>query len=136
MKSLAKTTVLLPVVLMSVALATPAYSNWFSNPYTGINRNIGSAPSPTPQDIRESRHQAYYPVLSQELNEQGTVGLRISLSDMGTTSAAVVERSSGNVRLDDAALEFVRTNWYYQPTLQAGWQLPPSVRVNVTFRLE
>jgi len=32
--------------------ASPAYANWFSNPRTGINLNIGSAPNPTPANLR------------------------------------------------------------------------------------
>jgi hypothetical protein len=32
--------------------ASPAYANWFSNPITNTNLNIGSAPNPTPADLR------------------------------------------------------------------------------------
>jgi hypothetical protein len=48
--------ILLPsVLLISVAFVPQASANWFSNPDWGINMNIGSAPSPTPQDIRDMR---------------------------------------------------------------------------------
>ena len=43
---------LIALLLVSGALATPAYANYFSNPYTGVTLNIGSAPNPTPADIR------------------------------------------------------------------------------------
>ena len=48
---------MLPLLVVSAALATPAFAagNWFHNPYENINRNIGSAPNPTPQDLREMR---------------------------------------------------------------------------------
>lgn len=46
---------ILPLLLATAAFATPASANWFHNPYIGINRNIGSAPNPTPADIREMR---------------------------------------------------------------------------------
>ncbi|HXI99730.1 MAG TPA: hypothetical protein VNH44_00820 [Micropepsaceae bacterium] len=46
---------ILPLLLATVAFVTPASANWFHNPYQGINRNIGSAPNPTPEDIREMR---------------------------------------------------------------------------------
>ena len=42
-------------LLFSGAIATPSFANYFHNPYLNLNRNIGSAPSPTPQDIRENR---------------------------------------------------------------------------------
>lgn len=46
---------IVPVLLVTAAFATPVSANWFHNPYQGINRNIGSAPNPTPADIREMR---------------------------------------------------------------------------------
>ncbi len=34
-------------------IATPASANWFSDwMMTGMNRNVASAPSPTPDDLR------------------------------------------------------------------------------------
>ena len=50
-----KTRLILPVLLVAAAFVTPASANWFHNPYQGVNRNIGSAPNPTPADIRENR---------------------------------------------------------------------------------
>jgi hypothetical protein len=52
-----KSRMILPLLLVSAALAAPASAagNWFHNPYENINRNIGSAPNPTPQDLREMR---------------------------------------------------------------------------------
>ena len=50
-----KTKMTLSVLLLSAVCATPTYANYFSNPYLGINLNIGSAPSPTPSDVRENR---------------------------------------------------------------------------------
>ena len=53
-----KTKYLLPALLISVATVTavtPAAANWFNNPYLGITRNVGSAPNPTPDDIRQMR---------------------------------------------------------------------------------
>jgi hypothetical protein len=50
-----KIAALMPALLMALAVVTPASANWFSNPVQGINRNIGSAPNPTPQNIREFR---------------------------------------------------------------------------------
>ena len=53
-----KMKVLLPALLLSVATVTavtPASANWFNNPYLGITRNVGSAPNPTPDDVRQGR---------------------------------------------------------------------------------
>ena len=53
-----KMKVLLPALLISVAMVTavtPASANWFNNKYLGITRNVGSAPNPTPDDVRQGR---------------------------------------------------------------------------------
>src|SRR5258705_8023057 len=47
--------ILMPLLLLSAAFVTPTYANYFSNPRTGITLNVGSAPNPTPDDIRENR---------------------------------------------------------------------------------
>ena len=50
------------VLLFIGGSVTPGAANWFSNPYLGINRNIGSAPNPTPEQIRQERlgeHQLF-----------------------------------------------------------------------------
>ena len=50
-----KTVIALSVLFISTASVTPSLANYFHNPYTNVNRNIGSVPSPTPRDIRENR---------------------------------------------------------------------------------
>jgi len=49
------TKLLLPLLLLSAAVITPAAANWFSNPGLGINRNVGSAASPTPEQVRQEK---------------------------------------------------------------------------------
>jgi TonB family protein len=135
MKRTTSTPILLPLALLSTALVTPAYANWFHDSRANINRNIGSAPNPTPDDVRENRSPAY-PLVSRSLNEQGTVGLTISLNELGAVSGAVIERTSGFDRLDDAAVQYAKTNWIYTPTINDGRPMPSVVDVNVTFTLK
>lgn len=40
------------LLLLSAVWMSPAQANWFSNPNTNTMLNIGSAPNPTPQDLR------------------------------------------------------------------------------------
>ncbi|HYL76629.1 MAG TPA: hypothetical protein VEU96_20615 [Bryobacteraceae bacterium] len=42
-------------LLPLAATATPATANWFSYPSLGVNLNIGSAPNPTPAQLRQER---------------------------------------------------------------------------------
>ena len=46
--------VVISLMLLSASV-TPAFANYFSNPDLGLNLNIGSAPNPTPQQLREDR---------------------------------------------------------------------------------
>jgi len=43
---------IVPLLLLSALIATPASANYFSNPRAGVNLNIGSAPNPKPSDYR------------------------------------------------------------------------------------
>jgi len=43
---------MMSLLLLSAVCVTPAAANWFSRPDAGINLNVGSAPSPTPNDLR------------------------------------------------------------------------------------
>jgi len=43
---------MMSLLAAAAIVASPAYANWFSNPHTNTNLNIGSAPNPTPADLR------------------------------------------------------------------------------------
>jgi TonB family protein len=92
--------------------------------------NPGSRPTPGPAELRGSR---FYPVASQLGNEQGSVALKIALTDDGTMKDAAIENSSGSARLDAAALQYAREQYQYKPA--DGEQMPDLVRVTVTFNL-
>jgi len=47
-----RTKTFMSILLLSAVVATPAAANWFSRPSAGINLNVGSAPNPTPNDLR------------------------------------------------------------------------------------
>ncbi|MEW6293883.1 MAG: TonB family protein [Pseudomonadota bacterium] len=60
-----------------------------------------------------------YPPLSRRMGEEGTVVLRVELDEQGKVCAARVSGSSGFERLDNAALEAVRT-WQCRPAHRDG----------------
>ncbi len=122
------------LVLLSASAVMPAHANWFSASGAGGARNVGSAATPKPQDIRAYRMGApSYPLQSQMLNEQGKVTLKISLNEQGTVSSAQVENSSGFPRLDNAAVQYVTENFAYK--LPKGEDVPKVVPVVVSFLL-
>jgi TonB family protein len=120
---------LLPLLLLSAAAASPADANWFHN------RSVATAPSPTPKDLRAISGESDYPALSQLQNEQGKVRLKIRLSEQGMMTDAVVERSSGFPRLDEAAVRYMKTSWRYQPPGKDK-PMPETMQAEVTFKLQ
>jgi hypothetical protein len=63
-----KTKLMLSLLFASAAFVMPASANWFHNPYTGVNLNVGSAPNPTPADIREDR----LPIVTKDQDNSNT----------------------------------------------------------------
>ena len=56
-------TTMASLLLLSAVGISPAYANWFSNPHTNINLNVGSAPNPTPEQLRAIGDSNYAPVV-------------------------------------------------------------------------
>ena len=46
---------IVPLLLLSALVASPASANYFSNPRANVTLNIGSAPNPKPSDYRTER---------------------------------------------------------------------------------
>lgn len=47
-----KTGIATLLLLAAAAAASPASANWFFRPGAGVSLNVGSAPNPTPNDLR------------------------------------------------------------------------------------
>jgi protein TonB len=77
-----------------------------------------------------------YPPLSRRLGEQGTLRLHLAIGTDGTVEAARIEVSSGHQRLDNAAVEWVKAHWRYEPALQGVKPIPSTATAEVTFRLK
>lgn len=56
-----KKTTLMSLLLLSTVAVTPAFANWFANPRTNTMLNVGSAPSPTPEQLRAIGDSPYPP---------------------------------------------------------------------------
>jgi len=77
-----------------------------------------------------------YPPLSRRLGEQGTLRLRLSIGVDGAVEDALVEASSGHKRLDDAAVQWVKNHWRYEPAMQGSKPVPSTATAQVTFTLK
>src|SRR3546814_11928533 len=75
-----------------------------------------------------------YPVESRRLREQGTVAIKVLVGPEGTVQELKLAESSGNSRLDKAALSAVR-KWRFAPPQQAGKTVPAWVLFPLPFLL-
>lgn len=73
-----------------------------------------------------------YPRLSIQLNEQGTVIVRVLVDESGSATKAEIHGSSGYHRLDQTALQ-AALRWRYVPGKQAGVPKPMWVDVPIPF---
>ncbi len=90
-----KTKLLVSVLLLSAAAITPSYANYFSNPMLGINLNVGSAPSPTPQDVRENRQ----PIVTEDVDDSTTVATApAQAKTANTTEQKTSQPAAGSAR--------------------------------------
>jgi protein TonB len=76
-----------------------------------------------------------YPAFSKRLNEQGKVVLQVVLGEDGRVANAEVKTSSGFQRLDDAALNAVRT-WRCKPSMRNGFAVRAIALQPLNFILE
>lgn len=86
--------------------------------------------------IRDTHTLPPYPKDSIRLKETGRVKLAVTIGTDGAVSRAAVVEPSGHPRLDDAALQFVKTNWRWQPATRAGRPVVANTRVSVLFALK
>lgn len=74
-----------------------------------------------------------YPVISVRLGEEGEVAVSFRILKDGRVSNLAVNRSSGSVDLDNAALACV-AQWKYLPVLQNGAPIDLDWRANIDFK--
>ena len=130
MKKLNIASLTLPL-LVGAALTSPAAAYEFPPVAGDCRANPGSQPTPAPDEVRG---HWFYPSISQLKHEEGSVDLKISLTDEGTMRDALIEKTSGFPRLDEAALQYAREKYRYR--LAAGEDMPLVARVTVKFDLD
>jgi protein TonB len=76
-----------------------------------------------------------YPLASRRMGEQGAVDLQLCLSQRGDVESVAVIKSSGYRRLDQSALETVKT-WKFSALEMVTAPLSDCYRLPIQFRLE
>jgi len=95
---------LMALLLVSGALATPAHANYFSNPYTGVTLNIGSAPNPTPADVRLghlpaiTKDDASAPAATAAVKPEGNTAVPVAQNPPPAASGATLVPAAAQSR--------------------------------------
>ncbi len=76
-----------------------------------------------------------YPAVSRKMREEGRVMLRVHVTMQGTADEVQVRTTSGNSRLDDAAVETVR-RWKFVPAKRGNDAVSAWVLIPVSFKLD
>ena len=76
-----------------------------------------------------------YPLTARRKGDEGTVTLRVLVTQDGVPGNVVIDRSSGSTALDAAALAAVRA-WRFVPAREAGRAVDAWVLVPIVFRLQ
>lgn len=104
---------------------------------------VHKAPSAPPKMVWPSSDAAHlnnpqppYPQLSKRLGETGVVQLRVHVEIDGTPSQVQIHQSSGYNRLDQAALETVKSRWRFVPGNLGGTPIPSWVIQPIRFDLQ
>ena len=90
------------IPLLSLVFATPTLAE---NP---VCTESGLAP------IAATHVMPPYPPLSEQLGEQGTTELKVAIGPDGVPTDVSVFKSSGSLRLDDAAASYVKQSWRWK----------------------
>jgi protein TonB len=96
-----------------------------------------SAPTSDPlKPIGRTHSLPPYPPISVRLNESGTTLMEVHITTEGNVDDCKVLQTSSSDRLDQAACEYVKQRWRWQPPTNAGVPTAISTRVSVKWDLK
>src|SRR5438874_5820374 len=95
-----------------------------------------AAPSSDPlRPVARTHTLPPYPPISVRLNEQGTTLMEVHITTEGNVDDCKVVQTSSSDRLDQAACEYVKGHWRWQPPTNQGAPVAVSTRVSVKWDL-
>ena len=77
-----------------------------------------------------------YPPISVRLNESGTTLMEVHITTQGNVDDCKILNSSSSDRLDQAACDYVKRVWRWQPPTNQGAPVAVSTRVSVKWDLK
>lgn len=131
-----------PEIIIETPPPPPAASTAITN-VTPVRPPVAAPPAPPhvpvtvePHIELAASHQPEYPPVSRRLGEQGTVILQVLVDPSGRATDAKVVQSSGYPRLDQAALDGVKSNYRFAPGTVDGKPQPMWYTFKFTWKLE
>lgn len=129
-----------PEVVLTYVPPTPPTAISLPPPQPLPPREVTPPPPPvvfTPARAIAATHTIpEYPPLSRRLGEKGTLRLKLTLDEKGTVTMATVVNSSGFPRLDEAAVNWIKSHWRYAPAMQGSRPVASTTDAIVEFRLQ
>lgn len=86
--------------------------------------------------IMRTHTQPPYPPISVRLGEQGTTLIEVNINTEGTVSECRVVKGSGSERLDNAACDWVKGHWRWQPPTLNGQPTAAKTEIQYTWNLK
>ena len=86
-----KAKTMLSLLLLSAVCAGPAYANYFSDSRSNTQLNVGSAPSPTPEQLRIIGDSALAPPAPRSYRARGVSPPRYSEAFVGVPTLTTME---------------------------------------------
>jgi TonB family protein len=120
---------------VSCSVASLCFSVLWVESATSSAAEITSAVTTPYQIVYKPDAQAFYPVTSIQMQEQGVVVIRICWNENGTVIDSKVETSSGKKRLDDAAVK-VGKKYKLKPGTVDGKPIAGCGKTPLKFRLD
>jgi protein TonB len=77
-----------------------------------------------------------YPPISVRLNESGTTLMEVHITTEGNVDDCKILNTSSSDRLDQAACDYVKRVWRWQPPTNQGAPVAVSTRVSVKWDLK
>ena len=103
-----------------------------------VENAIATTPEAAPEVENlavSNRVNPVYPPASRRAGEQGTVMVRVLVTERGLPGQLQVLKSSGHPRLDEAALDAIR-KWRFKPAKNGATPILSWTRVQVKFELK
>jgi TonB family protein len=102
-----------------------------------VTGDPAAAPVHMPDASASDLHnpKPHYPPLSRSKGEQGTVLLKVCVSNSGSVDSVDLAKSSGYVRLDRSAQDTVE-RWKFHPARRGGQTVPMCYQLPIRFSLD